>query len=142
MSLLRLAVFQLTTGQRVKEAAFVGEAFAESAIPFLDLTANQIELSNRIVERARPVFNALGIANLGRSVRNGRLVGVAEVRCVINLLDLRGTSPGANRKRLRERALSCPSGSIQRHLMADRNRRASLSSSSLFPSEWVMDLAT
>jgi hypothetical protein len=56
------------------------------------------------------------------------LVGVAEVRCVINPLDLRGTSPGANRKRLRERALSCPSGSIQRHLMADRNRRASLSS--------------
>src|SRR5271165_3208049 len=33
-------------------------------------------------------------------------ISVAEVRCLINPLDLRGTSPGANRKRLRDRARS------------------------------------
>src|SRR5271157_6478658 len=49
-----------------------------------------------------------------------RFVRVAEVRCVINPLDLRGTSPGANRKRLRDRALRRPSGTAQRRPMAHR----------------------
>lgn len=40
----------------------MGDAFAESRIPFLDMAANQVEMSQRIAEHLRPVFADLGLA--------------------------------------------------------------------------------
>ena len=42
--------------------ARMGDAFAESQIPFLDMAANQMEMSQRIAEHLRPVFADLGLA--------------------------------------------------------------------------------
>lgn len=41
--------------------ARMGDAFAESQIPFLDMAANQMEMSQRIGEHLRPVFADLGL---------------------------------------------------------------------------------
>jgi membrane protease subunit (stomatin/prohibitin family) len=41
--------------------ARMGDAFAESQIPFLDMAANQMEMSQRIAEHLRPVFADLGL---------------------------------------------------------------------------------
>lgn len=39
----------------------MADAFAESGIPFIDMAANQIEMSERITEFVRPHFNELGL---------------------------------------------------------------------------------
>ncbi len=39
----------------------MSDTFAESNVPFLDMAANQIELSQRIAEHLRPVFSDLGL---------------------------------------------------------------------------------
>ena len=42
--------------------ARMSDAFAESGIPFLDMAANQVEMSQRIAQFLRPSFSDLGLA--------------------------------------------------------------------------------
>jgi membrane protease subunit (stomatin/prohibitin family) len=40
----------------------MSDAFAESGLPFLDMAANQVEMSQRISEHLKPFFSELGLA--------------------------------------------------------------------------------
>jgi membrane protease subunit (stomatin/prohibitin family) len=40
----------------------MSDAFAESGVPFLDMAANQVEMSQRIAEHLKPYFTELGLA--------------------------------------------------------------------------------
>lgn len=47
---------------RASVVTMLGDHFAESRVPFLDMAANQVELAAAVAERARPAFAALGVA--------------------------------------------------------------------------------
>jgi membrane protease subunit (stomatin/prohibitin family) len=50
--------------------AVLTDHFAESNIPFLDMAANQVELSAAVADKLRPLFGDLGLALEGFQVQN------------------------------------------------------------------------
>ena len=50
--------------------AVLTDHFAESSIPFLDMAANQVELSAAVADKLRPLFADLGLALEGFQVQN------------------------------------------------------------------------
>ena len=55
---------------RSSAVAVLTDHFAESSIPFLDMAANQVELSAAVADRLRPLFADLGLALEGFQVQN------------------------------------------------------------------------
>jgi membrane protease subunit (stomatin/prohibitin family) len=47
---------------RATLVTMLGDHFAESRVPFLDMAANQVELASAVADRSRPAFEALGVA--------------------------------------------------------------------------------